>query len=280
MKRNKSFTDKEPVLYLISTPIGNLNEWSQRAIDICNDCDAVAAEDTRNSGLLLHKFNIKKEMFSLREHNENEASDHLIDLLKKGKKVVYMSDAGFPGISDPGNILVKKCLENDIKVSVVSGPSAFINALVCSGLESNHFYFHGFLSPKENEAREELNSLKNKSETLIFYESPHRIKKTLSVLFEVLGDRKITIARELTKINEEFIYSTLDEIQSIDSETLIGEMALVVEGNNKPQELDEKEIVARVDALIKKGLSHKTAVEIASEEFKVGKNLVYSLTKK
>ena len=170
MKRIKSFDHSHPVLYLVSTPIGNLSEFSSRAIETIKEMDLIGAEDTRNTGDLLNKFNIKKPLVSLREHNEIEASEYLIKQIKEGKKVAYMSDAGYPGISDPGYLLTKLALENDIAVSVISGPSAFISALVSSGLETNHFYFHGFLSPKENEARAELKQLKDKKETLIFYE--------------------------------------------------------------------------------------------------------------
>ena len=144
MKRNKSFTENAPILYLIATPIGNLKEFSSRAIEIVSECDIVAAEDTRNAFDLLNKFGIKKDLYSLREHNEKEASKHLIEQINKGKKVVYMSDAGYPGISDPGSLLVKELIANDINVSTISGSSAFINALVASGLPTNHFFFYGF----------------------------------------------------------------------------------------------------------------------------------------
>ena len=223
MTRNKSFDGNKPVLYLIATPIGNLKEMSPRALEVISEMDIIAAEDTRNAFSLLANFGIKKELFSLREHNEIEASEYLINQIKQGKKVAYMSDAGYPGISDPGYLLVKLALENDIAVSVISGPSAFISALVSSGLETDHFYFHGFLSAKENEAKSELEALKEKRETLIFYESPHRIKKTLEILLELLGNRKVSLHRELTKINEENIVGTLSELVSLDESTLKGE---------------------------------------------------------
>ena len=160
MKRNKSFDGKRPTLYLIATPIGNLKEMSTRALEVISEMDIIAAEDTRNAFSLLSNFNIKKELFSLREHNEVEASKHLYDKICEGKKVAYMSDAGYPGISDPGYLLVKEMIEKDVNISTISGPSAFINALVASGLETKHFYFHGFLPAKENEAKEEILSLK------------------------------------------------------------------------------------------------------------------------
>lgn len=273
MKRIKSFDNSHPVLYLIATPIGNLGEFSPRALEIINEMDLIAAEDTRNTGDLLHKFNIKKPLFSLREHNEVEASLNLINQIKQGKKISYMSDAGYPGISDPGYLLTKLALENDIAVSTISGSSAFINALVRSGLDTNHFYFHGFLSAKENEAKEELNNLKNKNETLIFYESPHRISKTLRLLLEVLGDRNASLQRELTKLNEENIIGKLSELVEIDESTLKGEMVIVIEGNkdSSPSKSDE-EIVGLVNLLVNKGLSKKDAIDFVSEITKVRKN--------
>ena len=279
MKRNKSFNNSLPVLYLIATPIGNLGEFSPRALDVINDCDLVAAEDTRNTLDLLHKFNIKKPCVSLREHNEIEASQKLISEIKEGKKVVYMSDAGYPGISDPGYLLTKLCIENDIAVSVVSGSSAFINALVSSGLDTGHFYFHGFLSAKENEAKQELESIKNKQETLCFYESPHRIKQTLSLMLEVLGDRKASLQRELTKLNEEKIYGSLSELCEIDEATLKGEMVIIVEGNKNDESMSDDEVINRVNYFISKGVSKKDAIEIVSELFGVRKNHIKDLIK-
>ena len=220
MKRSKSFDGKRPTLYLIATPIGNLKEMSPRALEIISDMDIIAAEDTRNAFSLLANFNLKKELFSLREHNEVEASKHLLEKINQGKKVAYMSDAGYPGISDPGYLLVQEMIKNDINVSTISGSSAFINALVASGLDTKHFYFYGFLPAKESEAKEEILSLKDKKETLIFYEAPHRIMKTLNLLREGLGNRDVCLARELTKINEEYIRGTFDELLELDESSI------------------------------------------------------------
>ena len=279
MKRIKSFDNSHPVLYLIATPIGNLSEFSPRALETIKEMDLISAEDTRNTGDLLNKFGIKKSLFSLREHNEIEASEYLIKQIKEGKKVAYMSDAGYPGISDPGYLLTKLALENDIAVSVISGPSAFISALVSSGLDTSHFYFHGFLSPKENEAKTELEELKDKKETLIFYESPHRINQTLRVLLEVLGDRKISLHRELTKLNEENIVGSLSELVSLDESTLKGEMVLVIEGNKDSKSLSEQEIIDKVNYFISKNMSKKDAIEVVSEIYGVRKNLIKDLIK-
>ena len=279
MKRIKSFDNSHPILYLIATPLGNLGEFSSRAIETINQMDLIGAEDTRNTGELLSKFNIKKPLFSLREHNEIEASNYLIEQIKLGKKVAYMSDAGYPGISDPGYLLTKLALENDIAVSVISGSSAFISALVSSGLDSSHFYFHGFLSAKEGEAKTELESLKDKQETLIFYESPHRIEKTLQILLDVLGDRQVSLHRELTKLNEENIIGKLSELSQIDESTLKGEMVIVIEGNKDIKSLSDDEIIEKVNYFISKNMSKKDAIEAVADIYNVRKNKVKDLIK-
>lgn len=279
MKRIKSFDNSHKVLYLIATPIGNLGEFSSRAIDTIKEMDLIAAEDTRNTSDLLRKFDIHKPMVSLREHNEIEASENLIKQIQEGKKVAYMSDAGYPGISDPGYLLASLCIKNDIAVSVISGSSAFINALVSSGLDTSHFYFHGFLSAKENEAKAELLELKNKKETLIFYESPHRIETTIKLLLEVLGDRDVSLERELTKLNEEKIYGKISELVSLDFSTLKGEMVIVVSGNSNDESLTNEEIISKVNYFIDKGMNKKDAIETVSEVYKVRKNLIKDLIK-
>ena len=276
MKRNKSFESDNP-LYLIATPIGNLKEFSPRALEIISACDLVSAEDTRNASNLLHHFDISKKTYSLREHNEKMASEYVISQIREGKKVVYMSDAGYPGISDPGYILVKECIANDIPVSVINGSSAFLSALIPSGIDTSHFYFYGFLSAKKNEAVNELNSLKNFQDTIIFYESPHRINETLKTLLEVLGNRSAVIARELTKLNEEFIRGTLEELVSIDPTTLKGEMVIIVEGNKASKEFDLDKINDTIALLKSKGLTNKDIVEVISKTLNINKNKISKL---
>ena len=277
MKKIKSFDNSHPLLYLIATPIGNLGEFSSRALEVINDMDFIACEDTRNTKELLRKFDINKQLVSLREHNEKEMSLYVVNGIKNGKKVAYVSDAGYPAISDPGNILVKVANENDIAISVVSGSSAFINALVSSNLDTNHFYFHGFLPAKEGEAKKELEDLKLKKETIIFYEAPHRIEDTLKILLECLGDRKAVLHRELTKINEEKIYGTLSELINLDFNLIKGEIVLVVEGNQLENGYTDDEIITQVAYFVKKGLSKKDAVELTSEVLKVKKNYIKDL---
>ena len=277
MTRSKPFNNTKPVLYLIATPIGNLKEMSPRALEVIAEMDIIAAEDTRNSFSLLNNFGIKKEMFSLREHNEIEASKHLLDKIKEGKKVAYMSDAGYPGISDPGYLLVQEMIKNDVAVSTVSGSSAFINALVASGLDTKHFFFYGFLPAKESEAKEEISSLKNRKETIILYEAPHRIMKTLALLKDGLGERYVCLARELTKINEEYIRGSLSELLELDESTIKGEIVLIVEGNKEENTVDDKEIISRIEYFVKLGLSQKDAINVVSEEFNINKNYVKKL---
>lgn len=277
MKRSKSFDKNGLLLYLVATPIGNLKEFSPRAIEIVNEADIVAAEDTRNAYDLLNRFGIKKELYSLREHNEKEASKHLVSLIKSGKKVVYMSDAGYPGISDPGYLLVQELIANDIAVSTISGSCAFINALVASGLDTKHFFFYGFLSAKDGEAKEEIDSLKAMRNTLIFYEAPHRIIRTLGLLKNGLGNRQACLARELTKINEEYIRGTLDELSAMDEETLKGEMVIIVDGDHEENVIKDDEITSRVAYFVKLGLSQKDAINVVAEEFKINKNYIKKL---
>ena len=254
--RTLNFDSNKPLLYLIATPIGNMQEVSQRTLDILNEIDLVACEDTRVSGKFLNLLGISKPLISLREHNETVVSREIVEKILGGTKVAYMSDAGYPCISDPGARLVRICLENEINVTSVSGPNAALNALVASGLVSDHFYFHGFLDAKESIKLEELRQLHDRKETLIFYEAPHRIQKTLQSMFNIFGNRKACIARELTKKHEEFIRDNLENLCEIDPETLKGEMVIVVEGSLgeiKP-DLNNDEIIKMVKAMVEGGI--------------------------
>lgn len=278
MKRSSSYQDNAPLLYLIATPIGNLKEFSPRAIETIQEADYVAAEDTRNTAKLLSFYNIKKNLISLHEHNESTVSNQIVELLNSGKKVVYVSDAGFPAISDPGAILVKKCLDSDINVSVISGSNALLTALVGSGLDTDHFYFHGFLSAKNTERNKELAELINKEETMIFYEAPHRIDDTLLSMQKVFGNRKAVIARELTKMYEEYIRGTLDELAKIDKETLKGEMVILVEGKIREAKAISDEVI--IEEYLKnksKAISDKDLSSMIAVKLDVSKRRVYNL---
>ena len=276
--RELNFEGPSPILYLVSTPIGNLQEASPRMISVVSECDYVACEDTRNSGKLLSLLGISKPLISCHEHNEEEAGEKIVALLKEGKKVCYMSDAGYPGISDPGSRLVAKCLKEGIKVSVTSGPSAAINALVCSGLDSSHFYFEGFLPAKESEKVAELNSLLQKSETIIFYEAPHRIGKTLISMAAIFGNRRAVIARELTKTHEEFIRGQLPDLALLDESTLKGEMVIIVEGAPKKKDtLSDEEIMHALKCELDWGRSSKEAISNVAKNNGLPKNRVYDI---
>ena len=281
MKRNKSFSNEKPLLYLLATPIGNIKDITYRAIEVLSDADIIACEDSRNTKKLLSFYNISKQTYSLHEHNEKVASLSLIEKIKEGKKVVYVSDAGYPLVSDPGFILVQLCLENDINVSLIPGPCAFLSALLPSGLVTTHFYFHGFLSPKETARKKELESLSDKQETIIFYEAPHRILKTLESIAIVYPNRKVVLARELTKLHEEYIYFIAEEYKDLDESTLKGEMVIVLEGKNKNSDDDENTIIEAIKNLKKdKSKTNKDIVKEISETYNINKNKIYDLVNK
>lgn len=277
INRELNYSGESPLLYLIATPIGNLSEFSPRAIQIISEMDFVASEDTRNTAKLLSFFSISKPLISCHEHNEEEASEKIVALLKEGKKVAYVSDAGYPCISDPGERLVRKCLQNSIKISTVNGPNAALCALAASGFDASHFYFYGFLPSKQSERIKELTKIEPREETTILYESPHRIDKTIKDLYTVLGNRNICIARELTKAHEEFIRCTLEEATHLDQSTLLGEMVLVLEGKKETKEVvSEERIIESLKSHLKNERS-KDAISNCSKELGVKKNLVYEI---
>lgn len=278
MYRELNYEGKSPLLYLVATPIGNLGEFTPRAIEVLKSVDFIACEDTRNSGLLLQHFQIDKPLISCHEHNEESASDKILALLKDGKKVAYVSDAGYPGLSDPGERLASRCYELGYKVAVINGPSAALCGLLASGLPTDHFYFYGFLPSKPSERKKELAKLINREETMIFYEAPHRILDTLQDMVSAFGaDRKACLCRELTKTHEEYIRSTLGELSSLDGATLLGEIVLVVGGGKTPQiELQDSDIAAKLKEKLTT-LSGKDAVNMVSIENNLPKNRVYQI---
>lgn len=277
MKRIKSYENNLPICYLVATPIGNLKDISSRALEVLKNVDYIASEDTRTTSNLLSYFGINKPMISYHEHNEQESSTKLIDLLKQGKSIAITSDAGYPGISDPGAIIVKHCIENDIPVSIIPGANAFLPALIGSGLDNNHFYFHGFLPSKPSARKKELEQLTNLTCTLIFYESPHRIKETLNDLLTYFPNRKMSLVREITKLHEEYIYGTINEIAQIDESTLKGEMVIVIEGNKIKEEYTEEELIEMLNKLMSNGLSLKEASKELANELNLKKNYLYQL---
>jgi len=219
-------------LYLVATPIGNLEDITCRAIKILDNADIILAEDTRKTTILLNKYSIRKKLISFHKFNEHRVINKVIDLLNKGTSVALVSDAGTPGISDPGYLIVRECLKRNINIEALPGPTALIPALVVSGLPSDRFTFEGFLPVKKGR-NQRLGELVSENRTMIFYESPHRLIKTLTDLLKALGqDRKAVIARELTKIHEEIIHGTLGSlVKKIENKPVKGEIVLVVEGN-------------------------------------------------
>ncbi len=278
MKRVSSFANQKGILYVVSTPIGNKKEFSLRAQEVISSCDFVASEDTRTTGLLLSEFGIKKPMISCHEHNEKEASMKIIELLKDGKKIALTSDAGYPGISDPGEKLIKLVIENDIPVSIIHGSSAFLGGLLGSSLSTSKFYFHGFLNAKSSSRKKELEEIKSYPMTLIFYESPHRIMETLNDIYEIFGERNLTIARELTKIHEEYIYTSTSESLTLDSSTLKGEMVIIVEGCRKMEKIDEKSLKELLKSRLKdKTVSKKALAKEIAEIYNYRTNEIYEM---
>lgn len=221
------------VLYLVSTPIGNLEDITLRALRVLKEVDLVAAEDTRHTGMLLKHYNLQKRLISYHDFNKKRKAPLLIKHLKANQSVAVTSDAGTPGISDPGYYLVQLAIQENIKVAPIPGASAFLSALVVSGLPTDRFVFEGFLPAKQGKRRKRLKELQEEERTLIFYESPHRFAKTLDDISEILGQRKIVVARELTKKFEEILRSTPEEIKGYLGERKIkGELVILIEGKS------------------------------------------------
>lgn len=271
-------------LYLCATPIGNLGDVSARCIEILKSVDTVAAEDTRRTVQLLNYFEISKPLTSYHEHNKREKGEYLIGLLKDGKDIALVSDAGTPAISDPGEDMVRLCIENDITVTSVPGPVAAVNALILSGISPRRFAFEGFLSVNKRHRTEHLESLKNDTHTLIFYEAPHKLRDTLKDMCRVFGgERRIALARELTKIHEEILRMTISEAVEYYSETNPrGEYVLIVAGADKDSAEPEDswwsglDIKSHVEEYINRGMDSKESVKTAAKDRNIPKREVYN----
>ncbi len=270
-------------LYVVPTPLGNLKDVSDRVREVLSSSDVVACEDTRTTGRLLSYLESDVRTVSYHMHNENSRTDDIISLLREGKTVSLVSDAGMPGISDPGHILIKKVIEEGHEVSVIPGPSAFVTALVGSGLDTGRFTFIGFLERQRSARKKELENLRYREETLIFYEAPHRLREFLSVLLEVLGDRDACLARELTKIHEEYERGLLSHLSEIYSEKEPrGEYVVIVRGktreekeSEKMEKLSEITIEEQVRNYMAQGMSKMDAVKKTARERQMRKNDVY-----
>lgn len=263
-------------LYICPTPIGNLEDITLRTLRILKEVDVIAAEDTRHTIKLLNHYEIKKPLTSYHEHNIKEKGIELIQRLKKGKNIALVSDAGMPGISDPGQELIGLAIEEDIEIIILPGPTASIAALVVSGLNTDKFVFEGFLSSRKKLRIDQLNSLKDEKRTMIIYESPHRVLDTLDNMLGTLGNRKIAIIRELTKIYEEIFRGTIEEgIKKFSSVKIKGEFCLIIEGNQEEDVELYIDIEKELRKYIDQGLSKKESVKKVVEEFNLPKNKVY-----
>lgn len=264
-------------LYLVATPIGNLEDITFRALNVLKKVDLIAAEDTRNTLKLLNYFEIKKTLISYHRHNEEIKKDNIIEQLKEGKNIAIVSDAGTPGISDPGEVLVREAIRENINIIPVPGACAAINALICSGLDTTEFLFIGFLPLNRKLRNDKIEEIKNATKTIIVYEAPHKLEKTLIDLKDILENRKVVIARELTKIHEEFIRGTVDEVieKSCD---LKGEMIILIEGREKIKQenyLNNMTIEEHYNYYAKKGLEKKEIIKKIAKDRNVSKNEIY-----
>lgn len=279
MNRQKSFENQKPTLFVVATPIGNLNEMTYRAIQVLKDVDYVAAEDTRNTVKLLNHFDISTKLVSHHEHNLMTAIPKIVHDLKNGLNIALVSDAGYPAISDPGYELVKEVIKEGMNVVPISGANACLDALVVSGIAPQPFLFYGFLDRNDKNKKKELEKLKKYQETIVFYEAPHRIKKTLKLMYDILGNRSIALCRELTKKHEEINRGTIEEILSV-IDDMKGEMVIVVEGSHEEFQdqplVFEQSIVEHVEEYIEKGMSTKDAIKEVAKERKLSKNIVYN----
>ncbi|UOQ49536.1 16S rRNA (cytidine(1402)-2'-O)-methyltransferase [Gracilibacillus caseinilyticus] len=283
MQIQKSYQNESEkgTLYVVPTPIGNLDDITFRALKVLEQADIVLAEDTRNTGKLLHHFELKKKMISYHEHNKMAREDQIIDMLQKGKMLALVSDAGMPGISDPGYEIIRAAIDADYSVVVLPGASAALSALVGSGLPTDQFYFYGFLPRKKKDRDQALQLLQSIDTTFILYESPHRIVDTLQLLADSLGDRRVAVARELTKKFEEFIRGNLAEVSNwITDNPVKGECVILVEGVKLEDQVDWWEdltLSKHVEQLIEREqVSSKEAIKSVAKARNIPKREVYS----
>lgn len=266
-------------LYVVGTPIGNLGDFSPRAVETLRTVDFIAAEDTRVTIKLLNYFDIKNKLIAYHEHNRAEKGPSIVEKILAGESCALVSDAGMPAISDPGQDLVRLCHESGIKVNTVPGPSAIITALALSGLEVSRFTFEGFLTGNKPKRREHLEEIKTERKTMVFYEAPHKLAATLHDLYTTLGDRKIAVIKELTKIHENIEFGTLSEFDGkFDGIKLKGEYVIIIEAKSKEEiasEAEEVDPVALAKKYVSEGLSINEAAKKAAKETNSKKSDIY-----
>ena len=270
----KSYDDSAS-LYLVPTPIGNLEDITLRRLNVLKTVDEILCEDTRDTGILLKNYDIKKKLVSCHEYNEDKIIDYVISKLEAGMNLALVTDQGTPIISDPGYIVSRAVINAGYNVISLPGATAFVPALTSSGIEPNPFLYYGFLNSKKSKQISELNSLKNYKFTMIFYESVHRIKETLENMLEVFGNRNICVCRELSKIHEEFTRGTIEEVISL-TDTMKGEFVIVVEGNKEIVDYSSIDMFDHVQMYVEDGMSEKDAIKLVAKERDVPKSEVYS----
>ena len=282
LKRQKTMLSELPKLYMVGVPIGNFDDITYRAVETLKNVDMIYCEDTRVTKKLLMYFEIEKPLKSYHTFNENEITDELLNHIKNGKNIAIVSDAGMPIISDPGFLAVREAIKNDVDVVVVPGASAFITALVGSGISSNRIIFTGFLNAGDNKRRKELEKLKDNEETIILYESPHRIKETLEMLDNIMPNRHICLARELTKKYEEYLHGTPNEILEVVDE-LKGEMVIIIEGatiKDIKKDLIEGTIENHMSHYLNLGIDEKEAMKMVAKDRGISKSIIYQKLKR
>ena len=270
----QSSYDGRASLYLIPTPIGNLDDITIRALNTLKMVDIILCEDTRETGKLLKKYGVKKKLVSCHEFNEEKVKSVVVNDLKTGLNIGLVTDQGTPIISDPGYIVVKEVIANNLNVVSLPGATAFVPALTSSGIFPSQFLFYGFLNSKDSKQKTELQSLKNLNCTLIFYEAPHRLKNTLTNMLNVLGNRNISISREISKIHEEILRDKISNLIDV-ADTLKGEFVLVVDGNHDVVDYSEMSIIEHVKLYVEDGMDEKDAIKLVAKERQVAKSIIY-----
>lgn len=265
---------RENNIYLIPTPIGNLDDITIRGLDLLKSVDVILCEDTRVTGQLLKKYGISKKLISCHEYNEDKIKYHVVELLREGQRIGLVTDQGTPIISDPGFKIVEEVIKNDFNVVGLPGATAFVPALITSGLSPSRFLFYGFLNAKSSKQKQELEQLKYFPYTIIFYEAPHRIKATLENILEVFGDRSISLSRELSKIYEEIYRGKISEIISNITD-IKGEIVLVVDGKTEKQDYSDLSILEHIELYLDDGISEKDAIKKVAKERNIAKSIIY-----
>jgi len=274
----KSFKEEVATLYIVSTPIGNLKDMTYRAVEILNQVDAILAEDTRTSSILLNHYHIHKPLISYHDFNKDEQTKRILSMLEEGKHLALISDAGTPGISDPGYELIKEVIQAGYHVVSIPGASAILAALVTSGLMIQPFTFLGFLSKKQQTAKQTLEKYKHRQETLVIYESPNRVQKTLEFIYNILGNRNISIARELTKTFETIIRTNLEQALQMEHINK-GEYVFIIEGEYEQTSFENESIDNHFKRYLKQGYNEKDAIKLVAKDRNVHKNEIYQIVK-